>query len=746
MSLVPPLPETVRNLVHANSHPGLALDKYAQSWDEHGENDNRSGSLQKEVQGPTVEEVVRLSQAEPLGLSFRDLCRRRMDMLGTLGAMTFQMKTTGPMTLHLARSSALENAGICLHHVYGFVYLPGSGIKGMARSFAETVWLPSQDDQRQAWDMVEEVFGWSPHSNSGKNWVPEEATPRDGSGSGSVVFHDAWPTEWPRLVKDITNCHHPDYYQGNQAPGDWENPIPVTFLAVAPGSVFSFAVSRRAPFVPEDILELARSWLTGALCHSGAGAKSAAGYGAFRPVEGPAPKLESPRLEQFETRLELATPAFLAGANQKREDCDLRPATLRGLLRWWWRTMHSGFVDVDTLRAMEASVFGDTNTGGALRVTVEKIEGSPPSLYNYKDRYGPTREFKQAHDLQNPPKKTSQGLFYVSYGMDEKDKQRFYMEPGAKWSVRLTARYSRFHVDGNKDVKLTPDDVLDQGRSALWLLCQYGGVGSRSRKGFGSFTDIEGLDQEKCREIAGKFRKKCGVNERKGLAESASLEHMQKIEVGTPWQDPWFALDQVGFAYQHFVKNDIRNKNDKIALGLPRGKLKHKKSDREYNRFASPVFFHLSPDRGQGIAVRVTAFHMKDLPDIKTSKRVLGQLLEHLEGDLAERAARFNGPSAAATARQAPAPHPRPAVAGKRPHGTPATVTILGPKGKGYRVQEKGKPEGSLTLGAKPDPLPDEGQKVQVYVHNDDPRNPQYTWDRPAPKKGKTGGKRGGRR
>src|SRR5581483_6165314 len=85
-------------------------------------------------------------------------------LLGKLpGACFFSSTTTGPLTLHLARASALENAGICLHPLYGFASLPGSALKGMARAYAETIWLPTQTDQKQAWRQIEDVFGWAPN-------------------------------------------------------------------------------------------------------------------------------------------------------------------------------------------------------------------------------------------------------------------------------------------------------------------------------------------------------------------------------------------------------------------------------------------------------------------------------------------------------------------------------------------------------------------------------------------------------
>ncbi len=53
----------------------------------------------------------------------------------------------------------LENAGICLHPIHGFPYLPGTGLKGLARAYAETVWKPAQADANAAQAEIERVFG-----------------------------------------------------------------------------------------------------------------------------------------------------------------------------------------------------------------------------------------------------------------------------------------------------------------------------------------------------------------------------------------------------------------------------------------------------------------------------------------------------------------------------------------------------------------------------------------------------------
>ncbi len=91
------------------------------------------------------------------------------------------------------------------------------------------------------------------------------------------------------------------------------------------------------------------------------------------------------------------------------------------------------------------------------------------------------------------------GLSYITFGMDDpktlpggrKERiQRFYLPPRHKWWVRLTARESILPPVGGKGESLTmpAEQALDQARAALWLLCHFGGVGSKSRKGFGSLT------------------------------------------------------------------------------------------------------------------------------------------------------------------------------------------------------------------------------------------------------------------
>jgi CRISPR-associated protein Cmr6 len=411
--------------------------------------------------------------------------------------------------------------------------------------------------------------------------------------------------------------------------------------------------------------------------------------------------------------------------------------------------MHAASVDVPTLRRLEAAVWGDTGTGGAVRVEVEHLGTWNPELYDKASKARMSdAEKKGGYGIPGcDPRKTTQGLWYASYGMHEKDKRRWLVPPGSRWEIRLSARSGRFPADAPAGKKLPAKVLLSQARAALWLLCRFGGVGSKPRKGFGSFRDIavEGIAVvEDCLRFAREFRQACSVDGKpqREPGSSALDVMLGPLEVGLTWKDPWFALDQAGFAAQAFAQGGKHQ--DKSALGLPR---RGSRDGPKGKRYASPVHYHLARGVDGRLAIRVVAFPA-NLPDFGTSREVMGRLLESLRADLARRAAlpeptpHQPGPGGQqqrdfrSGGHDEAGPRPAPATStppAKRPHGTGVTVKILGRRDKGgYRVQEAGRPEGALVLGTEPQPPPEVGAEVSVFLKDDGPP-PQYTWDQPKP-------------
>lgn len=630
------LPRGVTDLVTQvpcrERHPGLQLDKLSRPPEK------------QEHQRKAIEGVCKAVGDQKL---LAELRHRRDAALTQASARCFRATSVGPLTLHLTRASGLENAGIHLHPVYGFVCLPGSGLKGTARSYAETVWLPDQLDPVAAWNDIRTVFGWAPKSESAKSWKPAGVEDADGSSAGAVVFHDAWPVEWPRLEPDIVNSHHAQYYADTDDPGDWDEPNMAFFLSVQSGTTFDFAVSVRSR-IDDGLLTRACTWLQAALAHEGAGAKTNSGYGRFRLAEGcsvPAVPVSARRVSTH--TLSLVTPAFLAGAMQKREDCNLRPATLRGLLRWWWRTIHAAHLDRTNLRLLETALWGDAQIGGALALSVQSQVSVDPQLFDKKKIVD-----NRCHG--------ERGIEYLAYGMDEKRRreerqQRWYVTC-ASWELTLTAR--RAGVNGSS---IDACDVLRQGEAALWLLCRYGGVGSKARKGFGSFADVEitGVKSvEDCKKIAADLRGDAGLHGPRGAVVSSGVDRMlPPLEVSTPWRDPWFALSQLGGAIQGFARQNSHQSRKK-ALGLPRqihGPLRRpldhqeprshrppsRLSVKRGSRFAAPVHYHYARRNDGTLTLRMTAFPSPDLPDIHTSRAVLGEVEVHVQAEIERRKRRY---------------------------------------------------------------------------------------------------------
>ena len=95
-------------------------------------------------------------------------------------------------------------------------------------------------------------------------------------------------------------------------------------------------------------------------------------------------------------------------------------------------------------------------------------------------------------------------------------------------------------------IPLTAEKMLDQARAALWLLRHYGGVGAKSRKGFGSLDDdpnVE-LSLEWCRQVAADLRQTCGFDS----SPTAAYPKPYLGGVQLPATDCWWVLHELGFA------------------------------------------------------------------------------------------------------------------------------------------------------------------------------------------------------
>jgi len=235
----------------AGSHAGLWLDKGLPDVDE---------------KGPGRQKHYDAARSIPVTDDYRRFYRRWRKAVEALGpsTRTADAAVVGRIVVGLGAESVLETS-IALHRTYGVPFIPGSSLKGLAAAAAhqkldDPEWKkPAADGTIGAFHRI--LFG-------------------DQESSGYVTFHDAlWIPEGITLPLDldVMTVHHPDYYQGkdNAPAADWDSPTPVAFLT-AHGR-YLLAVTG-----PEEWTETAIQILKIAVEESGAGAKTAAGYGRMR--------------------------------------------------------------------------------------------------------------------------------------------------------------------------------------------------------------------------------------------------------------------------------------------------------------------------------------------------------------------------------------------------------------------------------------------------------------------------------
>ncbi|MCS7157313.1 MAG: type III-B CRISPR module RAMP protein Cmr6, partial [Blastocatellia bacterium] len=251
---------------------GLLFNKFVWIWDDEWtlEGKFREGKRERSLKSWFLEQVETIAGNFPRDAYAACLDRqeRMVESLREHGYKTaiFGKRAEARILSGLGGAHPME-VGFAFHPLYGFPYLPGSGLKGVARAWAELTGQPA--------DKIKLVFG----SESKDERQAKEHQ------QGDVIFLDAYAITPPRLEVDILNPHFPDYYRDpkNNLPTEWQSPNPVNFLTIGVGQrdeekpIFRFALAARS----DEALRLAQEWLERGLEQLGFGGKTASGYGYF---------------------------------------------------------------------------------------------------------------------------------------------------------------------------------------------------------------------------------------------------------------------------------------------------------------------------------------------------------------------------------------------------------------------------------------------------------------------------------
>ena len=167
-------------------------------------------------------------------------------------------------------------------------------------------------------------------------------------------------------------------------------------------------------------------------------------------------------MEKLVAQMRTVTPVFCAGALPKEvKKAEIRPLSIRGALRWWYRALDPEFVQ------FEPKVFGATTGEGQsspVRLTVK------PWLSGEKDY----------REQLRPDRARDNGAAYLGYTLYLHPNDRRAVPEGEEFETVLSWQWLPNDSDAQR--------ARRAWAAALWLFGHLGGLGTRARRGFGTIA------------------------------------------------------------------------------------------------------------------------------------------------------------------------------------------------------------------------------------------------------------------
>ncbi len=368
-------------------------------------------------------------------------------------------------------------------------------------------------------------------------------------------------------------------------------------------------------------------------------------------------------METITATFKVVTPMFMSGADN-RNSAELRLSSIKGALQFWWRALawerHKG--NLQKVRAEEATIFGSTNSQASILMKL-------PSN-NIPDS---TETIEGIGRLN--------GAIYLGYGVINHN--------GILQRPCLPANFTLSLQCALKKTALKHKESI---RDAFICLGLFGGVGAKSRKGYGSII-LEKLISinHKTKQEGDLWSKSSNVNElKKSISEFLSGLNFQantlpkytafskksRVDIVSVGKNPIRLLDEVGKALQiyrsygqninrvHVVNGEeswkvfeddhdnmraVANGQraprhpERVAFGLPHnyyfhnlGRVNVEPASQNLNRRASPLFIHihgLSNERYAAVLSLLPAQFLPEGENIKVSsgRNILRLDQEHEE-------------------------------------------------------------------------------------------------------------------
>jgi CRISPR-associated protein Cmr1 len=183
-------------------------------------------------------------------------------------------------------------------------------------------------------------------------------------------------------------------------------------------------------------------------------------------------------MKKIECEIEILTPMFLGGASQSvggKAVAELRAQSIKGVLRYWYRVL----VGPEEVAQKESALFGSSDEKvGVSKIRMAVDRKTLLKCYE-KTQFPEIKEYLFKHPTKGFPMNP---LNYLAYGPVDNSKKiaRTAFAPGGVFGLSLS--YGLLTELHGADL-----------RKSLYLSVTFGGLGSRSRKGYGALSLLDAM-------------------------------------------------------------------------------------------------------------------------------------------------------------------------------------------------------------------------------------------------------------
>jgi len=279
-------------------------------------------------------------------------------------------------------------------------------------------------------------------------------------------------------------------------------------------------------------------------------------------------------MRTLEAKFKIVTPMFISGADQT--EAELRVPSIKGMLRFWWRAVNY-IKDNKELLEKESQIFGSSNDKiGQSKVQIQLIDAKT------KDK----KDKKIASKW-----KVSDWKSYVGYGLSEDLREK----DGKKGDKKneLHRSYLEESVEFTIQCISKTESALNELVPAIKMFGLLGGLGSRSRKGWGSVA-ISDFKYDNSNSWKVPQTREEYIHELKSIIEGIQVEEQPvysafskktEIRVGKSYPTYEGAFKEIATKYKDYIKG-LKDKKNREDFGLPRKEISEE-------RRASPVMLHI---------------------------------------------------------------------------------------------------------------------------------------------------------